>query len=108
MFIRSESVRDLGLSKHLLSEVAAIACLSTAIAAADREKANWHVHNMTFFALDKPIFHELSPEQGQAQLQKLVGTFGKIIIKWNPDDKVPAYTPQIVIPDSPFMLNNTK
>jgi hypothetical protein len=74
----------------------------------NREKANWHVHNMTSFALDKPIFHELSPEQGQAQLQKLVGTFGKIIITWNPDDKVPAYTPQIVIPDSPFMLNNTK
>ncbi len=74
----------------------------------DREKANWHIHDMSSFALDKPIFHELSPQQAQGQLQKLVGTYGKIIITWNPTDQIPSYPPQIINPGNPFMLNKTK
>jgi Protein of unknown function (DUF1264) len=70
----------------------------------DREKPNWIdiTHNRSV-----PMFPELSAAQVKALFGKLMGTHGKVIITWNPRDKLPTFPPQVEQEQSPFMLNAT-
>ena len=54
-----------------------------------------------------PMFPELSAAQVKALMGKLMGTHGKVIITWNPRDKLPAFPPQVEQEEVPFMLNAT-
>ena len=69
-----------------------------------REKPNWLdiTHNRS-----DPMFAGLSAAQVKALWGKLMGTHGKVIITWNPRDKLPAFPPQVEQEDIPFMLNAT-
>jgi hypothetical protein len=70
----------------------------------DREKPNWIdiTHNRSV-----PMFPELSAAQVKALFGKLMGTHGKVIITWNPRDKLPTFPPEVEQEQSPFMLNAT-
>jgi hypothetical protein len=74
----------------------------------NREKPNWHLHKIEF-APDRadPMFPELTPAQAMALMGKLMDTYGKVIITWNPKDKLPAFPPQIQQVQHPFMVNST-
>lgn len=73
-----------------------------------REKPNWHYHKMEF-APDRadPKFPQLSEQQQNATLKKLEESYGKVILTWNPSDKVPIYPPQVIQVQHPFMVNTT-
>src|SRR5215472_6812113 len=70
----------------------------------DREKPNWIdiTHNRSV-----PMFPELSAAQVKALFGKLMGTHGKVIITWNPRDKLPIFPPQVEQEQDAFMLNAT-
>ena len=69
----------------------------------DREKPNWIdiTHNRSV-----PMFSG-SAAQVTALMGKLMGTHGKVIMTWNPRDKLPAFPPQVEQEEIPFMLNAT-
>ena len=69
----------------------------------DREKPNWIdiTHNRSV-----PMFSG-SADQVKALWGKLMGTHGKVIMTWNPRDKLPAFPPQVEQEEIPFMLNAT-
>lgn len=74
----------------------------------DRDKPNWHYHQLAF-SPDRaaPHFPQLSPEQEQTTLKSLADTYGKVIITWNPNDKLPAFPPQEQIVQHPDIVNAT-
>jgi Protein of unknown function (DUF1264) len=74
----------------------------------DREKPYWHAHREEFRP-DRadPMMPELSPEQAQAEMAKMLSTWGKVIITWNPNDDLPSFPPQVQLVDHPFMVNAT-
>ena len=74
----------------------------------DREKPFWHYHEIEF-APDRaaPHFPQLSPQEEQTTLDSLADTYGKVIITWNPNDKLPAFPPQEQIVQHPDMVNTT-
>lgn len=74
----------------------------------DREKPNWHYHALEF-ATNRadPMFPELTPAQIKAVTGKLVDTYGKVILTWDPKDKLPAFPPQVEQVQHPFMVNQT-
>jgi Protein of unknown function (DUF1264) len=74
----------------------------------NREKPNWHLHKVEF-APDRanPMFPELSANQTKVMMGKLMDTYGKVIITWNPRDKLPAFPPQVEQVQHPFMVNST-
>jgi hypothetical protein len=74
----------------------------------DREKPYWHAHREEFRP-DRadPMMPELSPEQAQAEMAKMLPTWGKVIITWIPGDDVPSFPPQVQLVDHPFMVNAT-
>jgi hypothetical protein len=53
------------------------------------------------------MFPELSAAQAKAVMGKLMDTYGKVILTWNPKDTLPAFTPQIEQVQCPFMVNAT-
>src|SRR5215467_12071604 len=69
----------------------------------DREKPNWIdiTHNRSV-----PMFSG-SAAQVKALFGKLMGTHGKVIITWNPRDKLPTFPPQVEQEQDAFMLNAT-
>lgn len=73
-----------------------------------REKPYWHAHREEF-RRDRadPMMPELSPEQTQAEMAKMLPTWGKVIITWNPNDDIPSFPPQVELVDHPFMVNAT-
>jgi Protein of unknown function (DUF1264) len=74
----------------------------------DREKPNWHYHKEEFTsAKANPVFPEINEQQQKEALNKLSETYGKAIITWNPNDKVPAFPPQVMQNNHPFMVNTT-
>lgn len=74
----------------------------------DRDKPNWHYHKEEFTpSKANPLFPELNEQQQKEALDKLSETYGKSIITWNPNDRVPAFPPQVMQNDHPFMLNTT-
>lgn len=74
----------------------------------DREKLNWHYHAIEF-ATNRadPMFPELDAAQVKAVTGKLMDTQGKVILTWNPKDKLPIFTAQAKILQHPFMVNQT-
>ncbi|HEX7033360.1 MAG TPA: DUF1264 domain-containing protein [Nitrososphaera sp.] len=74
----------------------------------DREKPYWHAHRVELRP-DRadPMMPELSPEEARAQMAKLMPTWGKVVITWNPDDELPSFPPQVQLVDHPFMINAT-
>ncbi|HEY1249522.1 MAG TPA: DUF1264 domain-containing protein [Nitrososphaera sp.] len=74
----------------------------------DREKPYWHAHREELRPeRADPRMPELSPEQAQAEMTKMVPTWGKVIITWNPNDDLPSFPPQVQLVDHPFMVNAT-
>lgn len=74
----------------------------------DREKPNWHYHKEEF-SPDRanPVFPLLNDQQQKEWLKKLSESYGKVILTWNPLDKLPVYPPQIQQVQHPFMVNQT-
>ena len=74
----------------------------------NREKPNWHLHKIEF-ATNRadPMFPELPLAQANALMGKLMDTYGKVVITWNPKDKLPVFPPQVEQVDHPFMVNAT-
>jgi hypothetical protein len=74
----------------------------------DREKPNWHYHKIEFRPdMANPMFPELNASETKAGMQKLMDTYGKVIITWNPKDKLPAFPAQVEQVQHPFMVNAT-
>lgn len=74
----------------------------------DREKPNWHYHKEEFTPTRaNPIFPQLNEQQQKEWLTKLSESYGKVILNWNPMDKLPAFPPQIQQVQHPFMVNQT-
>jgi Protein of unknown function (DUF1264) len=74
----------------------------------NREKSNWHAHKVEFASnRADPMFPELSKAQITALMGKLMDTYGKVIITWNPKDKLPAFPAQVEQVQHPFMVNAT-
>ena len=74
----------------------------------DREKPNWHYHKEEFsFDRANPVFPLLNDQQQKEWLKKLSESYGKVILTWNPMDKLPVYPPQIQQVQHPFMVNQT-
>lgn len=74
----------------------------------NREKPSWHYHQIEF-ATNRADAHfpDISPQKEGELLKKLADTYGKVIITWNPKDKLPAFPPQIEEVQHPFMVNST-
>jgi hypothetical protein len=53
------------------------------------------------------MFPELIPAQAMALMSKLMDTYGKVIIIWNPKDKLPAFPAQVQQVQHSFMVNST-
>ncbi|MER5174982.1 MAG: DUF1264 domain-containing protein [Candidatus Nitrosocosmicus sp.] len=74
----------------------------------DREKPNWHYHAIEF-ATNRadPMFPELAAAQAKAVSGKLMDTYGKVILTWDPKDKLPVFPAQVEIVQHMFMVNQT-
>jgi hypothetical protein len=74
----------------------------------DREKPNWHAHKIEFAPnRADPMFPELPKSKATGLMGKLMDTYGKVIITWNPKDKLPAFPAQVEQVQHPFMVNAT-
>ena len=74
----------------------------------NREKPYWHAHREELRSeRADPSMPELSPEQAQAEMAKMLPTWGKVIITWIPNDDLPSFPPQVQLVDHPFMVNAT-
>lgn len=74
----------------------------------NREKPGWHYHKIEFATNRADArFPDLSVQKAGESLRKLSDTYGKVIITWNPKDKLPAFPPQIEEVQHPFMVNQT-
>ena len=74
----------------------------------NREKPYWHAHREELRPeRADPMMPELSPEQAQAEMAKVLPTWGKVIITWIPSDDLPSFPPQVQLVDHPFMINAT-
>ncbi len=74
----------------------------------NREKPVWHYHQIEF-ATNRADAHfpDLTPQKEGESLKKLADTYGKVILTWNPKDKLPAFPPQVEEVQHPFMVNST-
>ena len=72
----------------------------------NREKPNWIALGNITHNRANPIFPELSAAQVKLMGKVLFGTHGKVIITWDPRDKLPTFPPETQ-GQSPFMLNAT-
>ena len=74
----------------------------------NREKPYWHAHREELRPeRADPMMPELSPEQAQAEMEKMFPTWGKVIMTWIPSDDLPSFPPQVQLVDHPFMVNAT-
>ncbi len=74
----------------------------------DRDKPNWHYHAIEFATKRAdPLFPELKPVEIKAVTGKLMDTYGKVIITWDPKDKLPVFPAQVEQVQHPFMVNQT-
>ena len=74
----------------------------------EREKPYWHYH-VTEFAPNRadPHFPMLSAEDEKKVLKMIEDSYGKVILTWNPNDKLPAFPPQVPIVQHPDMVNKS-
>lgn len=74
----------------------------------DREKPGWHYHKIEFATNRADArFPDLSTQQAGQSLRKLADTYGKVVIAWDPKDKLPSFPPQVEMVQHPFMVNST-
>lgn len=74
----------------------------------NRDKPFWHAHREELKPeRADPMMPELSPEQAQAEMVKMLPTWDKVIITWIPSDDLPSFPPQVQLVDHPFMVNAT-
>jgi Protein of unknown function (DUF1264) len=74
----------------------------------NREKPNWHAHKIEFAPnMADPMLPELPKARATALMGKLMDTYGKVTITWNPKDKLPAFPAQVEQVQHPFMVNAT-
>ena len=73
----------------------------------DRDKPNWHYHAIEFSTKSNPLFPEPKPAQIKDVTGKLMDTYGKVILTWDPKDKLPAFPAQVEQVQHPFMVNQT-
>ena len=72
----------------------------------NRERPYWHAHREELRPeRADPRMPELSPELAQAEMAKMLPTWGKVIITWIPSDDLPSFPPQVQLVDHPFMVN---
>jgi hypothetical protein len=62
----------------------------------EEEKPNWYVINETLAKRANLRIPELSPEESAATLKGFVGTYGKLILTWNPKNLLPSSLPQLI------------
>ena len=74
----------------------------------EREKPYWHYH-VTEFAPNRadPHFPMLSAEDEKKTLKMIEDSYGKVILTWDPNDKLPAFPPQVPIVQHPDMVNKS-
>lgn len=60
------------------------------------EKPNWYIINQLMAERTSLRIPELSPEESQKALSGFLGTYGKLILTWNPQDPLPLSSPQLV------------
>ena len=74
----------------------------------EREKPYWHYH-VTEFAPNRadPHFPMLSAQDEKKVLKMIADSYGKVILTWNPNDKLPAFPPQVPIVQHPNMVNKS-
>jgi hypothetical protein len=75
----------------------------------EREKPYWHYH-FTKFASNRadPHFPMLSAEDEKKVLKMIEeDSYGKVILTWNPNDKLRPFPPQVSIVQHPDMVNKS-
>ncbi len=74
----------------------------------DRNKPNWQYHKEEFSPMRANlIFPLLNDTQQEGWLIKISNSYGKVILNWNPVDKLPVFPSQIQQVQHPFMTNKT-
>jgi hypothetical protein len=62
----------------------------------NEEKPNWYVINQSLVERADLRIPELSSEESQKALSGFLGTYGKLILTWNPIDTLPSSLPQVI------------
>jgi hypothetical protein len=74
----------------------------------DRDKPNWHSHKEEFAPnRADPKLPMLNEQQQNATMKTLAESYGRVIIRWNPNDKTSIFPPQEIQVQHPFMVNVT-
>jgi hypothetical protein len=62
----------------------------------EEEKPNWYILNETLAQRSNLRIPELSQEESNEALSGFLGTYGKLILTWNPQNPLPSTLPQVV------------
>lgn len=62
----------------------------------NEEKPHWYIINQSLAERANLRIPELSPEESQKALSGFLGTYGKLILTWNPQNQLPSSLPQLV------------
>ena len=62
----------------------------------NEEKPNWYVINQSLAERANLRIPELSPEESNEALSGFLGTYGKLILTWNPQNPLPSTLPQLI------------
>jgi hypothetical protein len=62
----------------------------------EEEKPNWYIINETLAQRTNLRIPELSQEESNQALSGFLGTYGKLILTWNPQNPLPSTLPQVV------------
>jgi uncharacterized protein DUF1264 len=62
----------------------------------EEEKPNWYILNETLAQRSNLRIPELSQEESNEALSGFLGTYGKLILTWNPQNPLPSSPPQLV------------
>lgn len=62
----------------------------------EEEKPNWYIINETLAQRTNLRIPELSQEESNEALSGFLGTYGKLILTWNPLNPLPSSPPQLV------------
>jgi Protein of unknown function (DUF1264) len=62
----------------------------------EEEKPNWYIINETLAQRTNLRIPELSQEESNQALSGFLGTYGKLILTWNPQNPLPSTLPQLV------------
>ena len=62
----------------------------------NEEKPNWYAINQSLAERANLRIPELSPEESNKALSGFLGTYGKLILTWNPQNPLPSTLPQLI------------